>query len=277
MRSIQQYFRSLPLCGKRTAFLAALLLFPSLPRLEQWAQGEDPHPTRQTLDLGGPRQVKVQVTVSPHDYHLHVRMLSVQAFDVKTNDLLNHTKARAFGLQALGRHLSDKESIEFSIMGATVKSSGLNGKFYTLTMVIPRSGVVLHSDGLSRPAPIGQKIEQVVTTSALFTRKREYLTTIQQLVSSSRKERCLLEQEAKARKESQENGSRAVKGLERRVQSNFMSLAEEVRQDLLLFSSEQTELTAMITSEWKKLVKEIQEIARKEEANQSSEKTPDGR
>src|ERR1043165_9584979 len=110
-------------------------------------------------------------------------MLPVKSFDEATNARLNREKGRELALWALAKHLSDKESVEFYVSGAQIEKGGTDGKFYTLTLRVPRKGVSLIGTE-EKPSAKKQAMERVAFSSALFTRKRDYLDTRDKLTTT---------------------------------------------------------------------------------------------
>src|SRR5205085_1289074 len=122
------------------------------------------------------------LTITDTDYVIKVRMLPVQCFDLATNARLNREKARGLALQALAKHLSTKEASEFFVSGVQIETVETDGRFYTLALRVPRDGVSLVRDRvkpLARPAE-----DRIAFTSELFTRKKDYLNTVDQLMAA---------------------------------------------------------------------------------------------
>jgi hypothetical protein len=223
-----------------------------------------------TIDLGGLRQAKAALTVSEGEYEIKVRMLPVNSFDAATNARLNRDKAREVALMALAKHLSGEKSVEFVISGAQVEKAGTEGKSYSLTLRVPRKGVVVTRQGKSSK-PGG---DRVAFTSELFTRKRDYLNTLEQLTTTIQSELKMVEEEAKEQKEETDSIPAAVAKLKERYTQNFENIGKEINADLLLLSIEQEELAAALAMRKSRVLGQLKEAVKGHGAKNAKPKPP---
>lgn len=184
------------------------------------------------IDLGGPRQARAILTVAEGEYRVRVRLLPVRTFDDATNAELNREKGQALALQALARHLSDAKEVHLTVSGARVEAAKMEGRFYALTLRVPRKGVAIARKE-SPPTAKASASVRVVFDSALFTRKRDYLQTIDLLAASLRSE--LRSAERSADDGGKSNTFRtAINRVRKRAHDDFDKLSAEVKGDLLL-------------------------------------------
>jgi len=226
-----------------------------------------------TIDLGGLRQAKATLTISENDYVVKVRMLPVRSFDEATNVRLNRDMGRELALWALAKHLSDKDSVEFYVSGARIEKAGADDKFYTLTLRVPQKGVSLVRAG-EKPSTKKQGGDRVVFSSALFTRKRDYLDTLDNLSTTVMADVKAIEGKAKGGKEQVDSFSVAVGQIEKAWRNNLTSLGQDIKADLLLFSGDLDELNQAIEKENRRVLTYIQEAVKKQKVEQEKEKSP---
>jgi hypothetical protein len=235
-------------------FLVALCLVPLAA-----ARAVGP-PAAEEIDLGGPRRVKASVGTSPGEYVIKVRLLPVHVFDPATNARLNREKGREFALLALARHLEGEKAEAITVTGARVTETGTDGKYFTLTVRVPRSGVALAGEAKSPPG--GGNAERVAFSSALFTRKREYLLTLRQLAASVEGDLRATARAAGKKDCPGKAMSEAVAALEKQARANLRKLAAEVRADLLLLTLEQEEVLRALEREQARLTGQFREALR---------------
>lgn len=204
-----------------------------------------------TLDLGGLQQAKAVLVVSESDYVMKVRMLPVRSFDAATNSRLNRDKARGLALLALARHLSGKKSVAFTVSGARIETVGSDGGFYALTLRVQRSGVSLVREAKEPSQPAKQEQERAVFDEELFTRKREYLSTLENLATTLSAD---LQETAKSTGDS---FALAIAEIEERETKNLESLGRDIRCDKLLLSIEQQELNEAVAKQEKKMLRQL--------------------
>ncbi len=209
-----------------------------------------------TFDLGGPRQVKAEITAEEEDYVIKVRMRAVRVFDATTNAELNQEKARQYALQALARHLSDKKTVHFTVSGAVVDAARLEKSTYLLTLRVPRRGVTLLSEDV-KPVD-APRTERVTFSSALFRARRDHEDTINRLAAVLAAN--LRNAEKKADPDDKRAFTESVRGIEKRGVENFDALADAVKADLLLSTvemfgkpSERDELLAAVEQQKQRL------------------------
>ena len=215
-----------------------------------------------TIDLGGLRKAKAVLTITDTDYVVKMRMLPVQCFDAPTNAMLNREKARELALQALAKHLSEKESVEFTVSGVQIEKVGTDGKFYTTNLRVPREGVSVIRDG--KKPPVKKGADRVAFTSDLFTRKRDYLNTLDKLMASVA---CDVQ---KAEEKVDESFNLAIAKLKEQGLKNIESLGKEVKEDLLLLSFEQEELNEALDKAKTRMLVRLKEAEKRQAAKEKS-------
>jgi hypothetical protein len=218
------------------------------------------------IDLGGLRQVTAFLTISDIDYVVKVRMLPVQTFDAATNARLNREKARGLALQALAKHLSRKQTVEFVVSGAQIETAGPDGKFYALTLRVPREGVSLVRETETCPLPAKRGQERVSFDTSFFTRKRDYLNTLEKLAAA------LSSDLQKVARKKTTGGSFAlvIAEIEERGATNFENLGKEIKADTVLFSLEQEELSGALAKHQERLLEQLKAAVKKHEAEEES-------
>ena len=229
------------------------------------------------IDLGGLREVKAVLSVSDGDYLINVRMRRVRCFDDATNARLNREKVRESALQALARRLSPKPYVELSVSGAKVENSGPDGKFYALTLRVPREGVALvraenEPTAVAKPAAKAG-VDRVLFASDFFTRKRDYIVTVERMT------RLLiadLHAAEKAGKGLPTNDAffLAIADLEERGSKNFEGIGREVKSDRLLLDIEKSEVNDALSKQQQTLLEALKEAVKRREASDPKEKVP---
>jgi hypothetical protein len=220
-----------------------------------WAAGDDPV----VIDMGGLRQVTAFLTVSENQYRIKVRLLPVKCFDEVTNAEVNQDKARRAALQALARSLSKKPAVEFTVSGARVESRGMEGKFYTLTLSVPRKGVTVlavSAEPSSTPASETKEDRQRILLDSTFTRsRRDHENTLRQLATGIVAAVRNAERHAPDHDKPEEGPAykRGLQDIAALGQKNLDALAETIREDLLLsdvdgFGDEPSERKTLLRS-----------------------------
>lgn len=238
--------------------------------------GQEAEEKERVIDLGGPRQARAVINVTDGEYRVRVRLLPVRTFDEATNAELNREKARVLALQALARHLSDAREVHLTVKGARLATPGMDGRFYTLTLRIPRKGVVVARGEKKSPPEAGaDRPTQITFDSALFTRKRDYLQTIDLLAASLQSELQAVEQRASP-KDKTEAFRAAMARIRARAAADFGKLRAEIKGDLLLSSvlDEPGDLTRTIDVRLRALEAALDRAARRQEARQKKEDKP---
>jgi hypothetical protein len=245
--------------------LIAVLLFTRSPYV--LGQAVD---AASTIELGGLRQARAVITASGSDYLVKVRLLPVQSFDASTNARLNRDKGRELALQALAKHLSGKTSAELIVSGAQVERVGSDGKSYTLELRVPRKEVAVVRESDKAPPAVKQGQERVAFRSELFTRKRDYLSTLEKLAANAVAD---LQSAAKP-EQSEDSFPAAVAEVEQRALKNFDGLAKEIKGDLLLLSVEREELEKALGEQENKVLERSKEALKKPQSKHAKEKSP---
>lgn len=105
-----------------------LLLVPALARAA-------------TIDLGGPREAKVEIDGAGETYALGVSARAVKSFDDGSDREANRSLARSFALTALSRHLKLTATQELSVNGLVAGAESLAGDRFKIAFNAPKAGV----------------------------------------------------------------------------------------------------------------------------------------
>ena len=112
-----------------------LLLVPALARAA-------------TIDLGGPREAKVEIDGTGETFSLSVSARAVKSFDDGSDREANRALARSFALTALSRHLKLTATQELSVSGLQAGAESLAGDRFKIAFNVPKAGVKV----VERPA-----------------------------------------------------------------------------------------------------------------------------
>jgi hypothetical protein len=112
-----------------------LLLVPALARAA-------------TIDLGGPREAKVEIDGAGETYALGVSARAVTSFDDGSDREANRSLARSFALTALSRHLKLTATQELSVSGLVAGAESVAGDRFKIAFNVPKAGVKV----VERPA-----------------------------------------------------------------------------------------------------------------------------
>jgi len=112
-----------------------LLLVPALARAA-------------TIDLGGPREAKVEIDGAGETFALGVSARAVKSFDDGSDREANRALARSFALTALSRHLKLTATQELSVSGLQAGAESLAGDRFKIAFNVPKAGVKV----VERPA-----------------------------------------------------------------------------------------------------------------------------
>ena len=226
--------------SRRAIMVRAVVVVWSLVVCAVTVRGEEPV----VVALRGVRQVEVTIGGDLETFEVAVRMLPVRSFDKATNAQLNRNKAKAYGLQALVKHLNhETETSRAMVSGTEIISTRLDGKFFGLTLRIPRDGVsvtkVPVASTTAKPSTKPYRSEDASSSSSLLSRSGDLRSTIEQLDDLFDSEMKSL----KAKKiDSETVFELAVVELEERTETQFGQLENELRTDKLLLSDERAEL-----------------------------------
>jgi hypothetical protein len=230
------------------------------------------------IELGGLRQVKATLSTLLGEYRVEVRMLPVKSFDPSTNGQLNRDKARVFALQALAKHLSDGPKVGLVVRGAEVIDTGRDGKFYTLTLRVPKKGVLQEpkeSQPPVKPSKVEKTgVERIVSASALLTREQDHLDTLQRLVDTTTTTLETICKKAPIAGDKDRPFFVAIAEVEERSEANLKNLAKEVEGDDLLLSVEKAELLQVIEERRVGVLQALKEAVGNRELKTGKEKSP---
>ena len=143
----------------------------------------DPLPT--AVDLGGPRQIKGQVTVAVDDYTVTVTFRPVRVFDPATNDEINRELGQEYALRVLAKHLSAAADVQFETSRTEVRETKSVGERFHVTVRWPRGGVKILADPVARK-PTGRVISPAAFTNKFFTAKQDHLDTVAAVLSANK-------------------------------------------------------------------------------------------
>ncbi len=254
----------------------ALLLVCGLRGTPLLAAG--PRADEVRFELGGLRQVTATLGGAEGEYRVTVRMLPVKSFDPATNGELNREKARAYALHALALHLGGKTAGRLTVRGAEVIDVASDGKFYTLTLRVPKDGIQVEG---GRPMPPAGQVgtdkkgaERLATTSALLTRKQDYLDTLQRLTDATTTRLQDADRRSRAAGDKGRSFWAVVADLEERSEANVKKLGKEIDGDLLLLVVEKTELLRAVERQQDETLHTLKEAVRKREREAQKEKSP---
>jgi hypothetical protein len=145
----------------------------------------------ETIRMGGPREVVVDVADADGGFAVNVEMRPVACFDQATNARVNRSKACLYGLLGLAKALdidSGRLSTSRSVSGVAVDTVSADANRYRLRFFVPEAGI----GGESQQIGSDGDAEDTDTTSAqpakrsqLFTCVTDYETTIAGLQTSS--------------------------------------------------------------------------------------------
>jgi hypothetical protein len=216
------------------------------------------------IDLGGLRQVRATITLAEEEYVVRVRFLPIRCFDKVTNTTLNQENGRFYALQSLAKHLSDKDNVELTVSGARVEATAIDGKFQTLVLRVPRLGLEVAQVGGKGNTTL-TKPERVVFSSTFFTRKRDYLHTLDDLAKQ-------IEIDLDALPKEGGSFELAVAKVEDKALSNLDALEDEISRDKLLLTIEKDELLDAIRQREHTAVNRLKEIVKRHEVKALKEK-----
>jgi len=94
-----------------------------------------------TIDLGGPREARVEIDSTGETYALGVSARAVKSFDDGSDREANRSLARSFALTALSRHLKLTATQELSVTGLVAGAESLAGDRFKITFNAPKAGV----------------------------------------------------------------------------------------------------------------------------------------
>lgn len=103
-----------------------------------------------TIDLGGPREAKVEIDGTGETFALGVSARAVKTFDDGSDREANRSLARSFALTALSRHLKLTATQELSVSGLVAGAESLAGDRFKIAFNVPKAGVKV----VERPAGV---------------------------------------------------------------------------------------------------------------------------
>jgi hypothetical protein len=94
-----------------------------------------------TIDLGGPREAKVEIDGTGETYALGVSARAVKSFDDGSDREANRSLARSFALTALSRHLKLTATQELSVSGLVAGTESVAGDRFKIAFNVSKAGV----------------------------------------------------------------------------------------------------------------------------------------
>jgi len=94
-----------------------------------------------TIDLGGPREAKVEIDGTGETYALGVSARAVKSFDDGSDREANRSLARSFALTALSRHLKLTATQELSVSGLVSGAESVAGDRFKIAFNVSKAGV----------------------------------------------------------------------------------------------------------------------------------------
>jgi hypothetical protein len=205
-------------------------------------------PDAATVELGGLRQVRVKVEQAKGKYLVQARMLPVMAFDAATNARLNRERARQYALTGLARHLAGDSKAHFEISGAVVLRTAQEGKFFTLSLSVGRTGVNVLSAGgaVDLVADLEKPVRVDPFASPFFTRKSDYLHTLALLASGLKGDLRAAERQVEKDRRGLQRFLITIAELEERGDDCFNTMHRIVKDDRLLLQLEREEVMSAL-------------------------------
>jgi hypothetical protein len=241
-----------------------LLLLTTICQIAVLAAADPPADAR-----GGPRRLEAVVRTEGDVYLIQVRFLAIACFDRTTNRDMNLGLGRSYALQALARQLSGKQKVELVVSGARTSDSKEDGKTFSLTMRVPRTGVkVVETREASTGAASGEdgeSVQRATLDTSTGTPKARYETMIVQLGKLHREDWKRL----RARSAPDALPADKIETLRKKLETSFGQLADEIKDDLELTNigsdldpdakGEKDQLLASLKSEREKLLRQLEQ------------------
>lgn len=129
-----------------------------------------------TIDIGGPRDVKGNVSENAQIYTVSIFFRAVYAFNEATNDEINNELAHEYAVRTLMAFLSKKETVQLSFAGEKVLKSKLNNNQFEMIITWPKSSlsVVTNTNNLPK-SKTGIVNNKDSFKNKFFTAKQDYL------------------------------------------------------------------------------------------------------
>lgn len=129
-----------------------------------------------TIDIGGPRDVKGNVSENAQIYTVSIFFRAVYAFNEATNDEINTELAHEYAVRTLMAFLSKKETVQLSFAGEKVLKSKLNNNQFEMVITWPKSSISVVSSTNNLPkSKTGIVNSKDSFKNKFFTAKQDYL------------------------------------------------------------------------------------------------------
>lgn len=129
-----------------------------------------------TIDIGGPRDVKGNVSENAQSYTVSIFFRAVFAFNESTNEEINNEIAHEYAVRTLMAFLSKKETVHLSMAGEKILKSKLNNNQYEMVITWPKSSISVVSNIANLPkSKKGIVISKDSFQNKFFTAKQDYL------------------------------------------------------------------------------------------------------
>lgn len=193
--------------------------------------------TAETVDLGGPRSVSVELSGDNLHWQVNVQFLPIQCFTTTLNQQLTRNKAKNYALVALSRVLN---SDQYYIKSCVYQDEQYTQKFYHAKLKIELQKVSKYEAGTS----IAESVSKDKFTGDLLSRKNDCSDTI---VSFGNTFLEFMEKEQPAIIEkSYEDAVFKIAELEDSWDANQKKLKEEINSDIFLLEMEKEELLKIL-------------------------------
>jgi hypothetical protein len=212
----------------------------------------------ETIRLGGPRNIVVDVKDERDGFSIIVEMLPVKCFNAATNARLNRSKACFYGLAGLGRSLGVDAAdlnLRHDIAAIQVIDVRPDDARYRLRFFLPE-----HAIRVSQPQKAASKSLGVVDASTCFDRNRsqlftcveDYAMTIEQLKDtynerlSDRMTNAVGTFTSIGIDEQLDSARLAIAEVEAEAKASFEATKREFGQDLRVLALEKRSLATLL-------------------------------
>jgi hypothetical protein len=132
------------------------------------------------VDIGGPRNVKGNVSENDQNYTVSIFFRPVYAFNEATNDEINNELAHEYAVRTLMAFLSNKETVQLSFAGEKVLKSKLNNNQFEMIITWPKSSLTVVSGTIN----VTKTKKGIVNSknsfkNKFFTAKQDYLDILE--------------------------------------------------------------------------------------------------
>lgn len=135
------------------------------------------------VDIGGPRNVKGNVSENDQNYTVSIFFRPVYAFNEATNNDINNQLAHEYAVRTLMAFLSKKETVQLSFNGEKVLKSKLNNNQFEMIITWPKSSLTVVSGKTNvTKTKTGIVNSKNSFKNKFFTAKQDYLDILEFLI-----------------------------------------------------------------------------------------------